>query len=193
MKVTEMMNKFGQPNLIDFPVRRRWLLIVSVGAIIFWLAEVTLTASATDRLREARQREHMYKQEYSQVSAQLATLNAEQLPLEVLEEKLAIETARFSRDGDIPALLEDISRIGAETGLVFSEFKPVELTALSYYTVLSVSVEIAGHYPQFIAFIDQLMSLPRIISMDRLQISAGEMGVVLRTRLLDYQYIEETL
>lgn len=97
---------------------------------------------------------------------------------EELEERLALYERHVSQlealipqSEEVPALLNDVSRVARETGVENSLLRPDANQAGAFYTKESYAVEVYGEYHDIGRFLSAIASLPRIITPVNLEIA----------------------
>ena len=92
-------------------------------------------------------------------------------------------------------LLDDISRIGLQSGLVFELFKPGKETAKEFYAELPINIRVKGNYHQFGNFVSGTAALPRIVTLHDFSITEakkGEAGMTMTATAKTYRYLEQS-
>jgi type IV pilus assembly protein PilO len=74
------------------------------------------------------------------------------------------------------ALLSDINQAGLGRGLQFELFKPGQVNVKDYYAELPIDIKIAGNYHDVGAFTSDIANLPRIVTLNNLNLVAGKDG-----------------
>ena len=97
---------------------------------------------------------------------------------------------------EVPNLLVDISQTGLAAGLQEKLFQPGTEKSNGFYAELPIKIRLVGSYHQFGAFVSGIAALPRIVTLDDIQIAPVDakgsydnltMDVTAKT----YRYIED--
>jgi type IV pilus assembly protein PilO len=72
------------------------------------------------------------------------------------------------------ALLSDINQAGVGRGLSFELFKPGQAQAKEYYAELPIAIKISGNYHDIGAFASDLAALPRIVTLNNLNVALNQ-------------------
>ena len=68
-------------------------------------------------------------------------------------------------DTEVPALLEDITRLGTANGLVFEEIRLLDEQDRSLYIELPLQIGVIGAYHDLATFISAMAGLSRIVTV----------------------------
>ncbi len=98
---------------------------------------------------------------------------------------------------EIPSLLTNISSKGTGSGLEVFLFKPQGENPKEFYAEIPVDIKVRGPYHNVGVFLDEISKLPRIVSVDNINMSspkkvAGEMFLDTNFKLITYRFIEPT-
>jgi len=130
------------------------------------------------------------------VTAELQKFKAQ---VEKLNMELKIALTQLPNEKEIPELLKTISRLGKESNLEFSLFRPRVEEPQQFYAKVPIELMILGNYHNTGMFFDKISKLPRIINvvdfsmtMAR-EIKGKESEVLIRTSCLvnTYRFIEK--
>ncbi|MFT3801338.1 MAG: type 4a pilus biogenesis protein PilO [Burkholderiaceae bacterium] len=118
--------------------------------------EVTLKAAFVDKMKQAVNLEILRKQK--EVVSTYVSMLEKQLPSKA----------------EMDALLSDINQAGVGRGLQFDLFKPGAVVARDYYAELPINVQLNGTYHDLGAFTSDISNLPRIVTLNNLNIQLQE-------------------
>lgn len=79
---------------------------------------------------------------------------------------------------EMDALLSDINQAGLGRGLAFLLFRPGQVALKDYYAELPIQVTVTGGYHDFGAFAGDIAHLPRIVTLNDLDIKADKDGAL---------------
>ena len=71
---------------------------------------------------------------------------------------------------EMDALLSDINQAGVGRGLQFELFRPGQVVVKDYYAELPIAIKLSGNYHDFGAFTSDIANLPRIVTLNNMQI-----------------------
>lgn len=118
--------------------------------------EQSLKTAYIDKMKQAVNLETLRKQK-EQVSTYVVMLE-KQLP----------------NKAEMDALLSDINQAGVGRGLQFELFKPGAVAVKDYYAELPISVRLSGGYHDLGAFTSDISNLPRIVTLNNINIQQQE-------------------
>ncbi len=111
-----------------------------------------------------------------------------------IEEMLAELVQQLPDSSEVPSLLIDITEAGARRGLEFVVFDPQQQELGDFYSTLPILMEVRGGYHELANFISDLAQMPRIVTVDDLEITADDQGGLTSSLVLKtYSYLAEGL
>lgn len=126
-------------------------------------------------------KEAKLKSEYTEKSQQavnLAALRAQKVQVDQYVERLQ---KQLPSKAEMAALLSDINQAGLGRGLQFELFKPGQVVVKDYYAELPINIKVTGNYHDIGAFASDMANLPRIVTLNNMQLSAPQAGGTLLT------------
>lgn len=147
------------------------LAVLVVGWFAYWSTqledldrtaaeEVTLKDAYKVKVQQAINLDGLRKQK-AQANEYVATLE-KQLPSKA----------------EMDALLSDINQAGLGRGLQFELFKPGQVVVKDYYAELPIDIKVVGHYHDVGAFTSDIANLPRIVTLNKMNLAVGKDGVL---------------
>jgi len=136
----------------------------------------------------------------AQQEKRLAVLKDAAAKLPALQEELAKAEAEFAHllsllpdQREIPALLETVSKLGAQVGLENILFQPQAEQAREFYAVIPIRLDLIGSYHQLGAFFDSMSKLDRILKVENLTMTRQRGGSALQVActLITYRFLEK--
>jgi type IV pilus assembly protein PilO len=92
---------------------------------------------------------------------------------------------------EMDALLSDINQAGVGRGLDFELFRPGQTNVKEYYAELPISIKLTGKYHDLGAFASDIANLPRIVTLNNLNLAAGKAGsLTLDATAKTYRYLD---
>ncbi len=88
-----------------------------------------------------------------------------------IEEAFMKDLAMLPDQKEIPALLDNVSRLGGEVGIENILFQPQNEQQLDYYNAVPIRLELVGTYHQMGAFLDKISKLDRILKVEDLNMT----------------------
>ncbi|MDB5756755.1 MAG: pilO [Burkholderia sp.] len=147
------------------------LLVLALGWYFYWdsqLEELSMGEQEEQRLREA----------YKGKVQQAVNLEALRKQKEQVGEYVATLEKQLPSKAEMDALLSDINQAGLGRGLQFELFKPGQVVVKEYYAELPIDIKITGNYHDVGAFTSDIANLPRIVTLNNLNLVAGKDGAL---------------
>ena len=147
-------------------------------------------------LQKAEADELDLRNQFENKQQRAANLDAYKAQLAEMERNFGAMLRQLPGKTEVPNLLVDISQTGLAAGLQEKLFQPGTEKSNGFYAELPIKIRLVGSYHQFGAFVSGIAALPRIVTLDEIQISPVEakgsydnltMDVTAKT----YRYIED--
>lgn len=187
-------------NELDFNESGEWPFSIKVVAIILLCALVLgggyhfIIKDKQAVLEKLEQTEIKLKSEFEDKQEKASNLEAYKVQMTEMKITFSAMLKQLPRKNEVADLLIDISRTGLVNGLEFELFKPEGERPIDFYAELPITMKVTGTYHQFSAFISDVASLPRIVTLHNLSMSplskGGDkmtMDIVAKT----YRYLDE--
>jgi type IV pilus assembly protein PilO len=143
--------------------------VVAAGYFGYWSGQ--FEEQEAGAAKEAR-----LKTEYTEKSQQavnLEALRAQKVQVDQYVERLQ---KQLPSKAEMAALLSDINQAGLGRGLQFELFKPGQVVVKDYYAELPINIKVTGSYHDIGAFASDMANLPRIVTLNNMQLSAPQAG-----------------
>lgn len=164
--------------------------IVGVGYWLYWSDLLT-------ELETGRQSEVSLRAEYTTKVAKAVNLEELRKQKLLVEQFVGVLEKQLPSRAEMDALLTDINQAGVGRGANLEQFKPGAVQVKEYYAELPIAVKVVGNYNDLGAFSSDIANLPRIVTLNNLQIvrqpksNQLEMAATAKTfRYLDKEEIE---
>ena len=147
------------------------LAVLALGWYFYWdgqLEELSMGEQEEQRLRDA----------YKSKVQQAVNLEALRKQKEQVGEYVATLEKQLPSKAEMDALLSDINQAGLGRGLQFELFKPGQVVVKEYYAELPIDIKITGNYHDVGAFTSDIANLPRIVTLNNLNLVAGKDGAL---------------
>ena len=147
------------------------LAVLALGWYFYWdgqLQELSMGEQEEQRLREA----------YKSKVQQAVNLEALRKQKAQVGEYVATLEKQLPSKAEMDALLSDINQAGLGRGLQFELFKPGQVVVKEYYAELPIDIKITGNYHDVGAFTGDIANLPRIVTLNNLNLVAGKDGAL---------------
>ena len=143
------------------------LAVLALGWFFYWDAQL-------EDLSQGERREQELREAYKSKVQQAVNLDALRKQKEQVGEYVATLEKQLPSKAEMDALLSDINQAGLGRGLQFELFKPGQVVVKDYYAELPIDIKITGSYHDVAAFTSDIANLPRIVTLNNLNLAAGK-------------------
>lgn len=172
------------------------ILIVFLCIIVAVAGYFLVTTPKLEELEKVEKEEIRLKSVFDEKAAKAANLDAYKQQLDEMRQSFGALLRQLPNKTEIETLLTDISQTGISSGLEIELFKPEGLIPKDFYAEYPIKLKVTGRYHQFAQFVSGVAALPRIVTLQNIEISPAdkEGGVKLSMELtaVTYQYLDET-
>lgn len=147
-------------------------------------------------LQKAQQEELDLRTQFENKQQRAANLAAYKAQLGEMERTFGAMRRQLPGRTEVPNLLVDISQTGLAAGLQEKLFQPMNEQQKGFYAELPIKIRLVGSYHQFGAFVSGIAALPRIVTLDDIQIkpvsaTGGFDNLTMDITAKTYRYIED--
>lgn len=167
-------NGLGGRHPGQWPLAPRVLCAVGVLLVVVLAGHFGYWSSQIEEQEIGAQEEEKLKNEYKGKIAQAINLDA------LRKQKVQVGNYVSSLEKQLPskaemaALLTDINNAGLGRGLSIEVFKPGQPVVKDYYAELPIDIRVVGNYHDIGAFTGDIANLPRIVTLNSLNLVAGK-------------------
>ena len=183
-------------NIGTAPAIVKVFLIVLLCIIVAVAGYFLVTTPKLEELDKVEKEETNLKAIFDEKAAKAANLDAYKQQLDEMRQSFGALLRQLPNKTEIETLLTDISQTGISSGLEIDLFKPEGLIPKDFYAEYPIKLKVTGRYHQFAQFISGVAALPRIVTLQNINIEPAEKegGVKLSMELtaVTYQYLDET-
>ncbi|MGH6622450.1 MAG: type 4a pilus biogenesis protein PilO [Burkholderiaceae bacterium] len=152
-----------------------WLVVIIACAVGGWFA---LWSSQRDQIDQLQGEEVKLKDEYKNKLQQAINLDELRKQREQVSQYVLTLEKQLPSKAEMDALLSDINQAGVGRGLDFELFRPGATNVREYYAELPIAIKVAGKYHDLGAFASDIANLPRIVTLNNLNVNAGKGGAL---------------
>lgn len=171
-------------------------LIVFLCIIVAVAGYFLVTTPKLEELEKAEKEETSLKAVFDEKASKAANLDAYKQQLDEMRQSFGALLRQLPNKTEIETLLTDISQTGISSGLEIDLFKPEGLIPKDFYAEYPIKLKVTGRYHQFAQFVSGVAALPRIVTLQNINIEPAEKdgGVRLSMELtaVTYQYLDES-
>ncbi len=149
--------------------------------------------SQYEELDAKRQEEAKLKDDWLSKKKQAINLDAYRNQLVEIERSFGALLKQLPNAAEMESLLVDINQAGLGRGLQFELFKPGTEAVKDFYAELPITVNLSGSYHDFGSFAGDIAKLPRIVTLNDINVVQGKSGEVLAlaTTAKTFRYLDE--
>lgn len=146
-----------------------------------------------EELDAKRQEEVKLKDDWLAKKKQAVNLDAYRNQLVEIERSFGALLKQLPNAAEMESLLVDINQAGLGRGLQFELFKPGAEAVKDFYAELPITVNLSGSYHDFGSFAGDIAKLPRIVTLNDINVTQGKAGEVLTlaTTAKTFRYLDE--
>ena len=146
-----------------------------------------------EELTRGRQQEETLKKDYLAKKTQAVNLDLHKQQLREIDTQFGALLKQLPNKAQMDALLVDINQAGLSRGLQFELFRPAPSeSAREFYSELPIQVKVLGTYHDMGAFAADVGQLPRIVTLNNVQIEAGKDGnLTMDVTARTFRYLDE--
>jgi len=176
----------------NWPLLPKVLILAGIVAVILVAGYLLDWRDQWDALEAARTEETKLKDQYAQKKAKAINFELYVQQLNEVEQSFGALVKQLPNRSEIDALLTDINQAGLGRGLQFELFKPAPKEKMAeFYAELPIRIKITGTYHDMGAFASDVAQLPRIVTLNDIQI-ANEKGVLaMDAEAKTFRYLDE--
>jgi type IV pilus assembly protein PilO len=163
-----------------------FVLVVFLGWVFFWRDQ-------WEALDQAREQEDKLRTEFAAKKVQAINLDLYVQQKKEIEDSFGMLLKQLPNKSEMDALLIDINQAGLGRGLQFELFKPAAQENFSdFYAELPISLKLTGNYHDIGAFASDIAQLPRIVTLNDINIASGKDSLVMEAVAKTYRYLDES-
>lgn len=163
-----------------------FILLVAAGAWFGWQAQY-------EELDAKRQEEDKLKQDWLTKKKQAVNLDAYRNQLVEIERSFGALLKQLPNAAEMESLLVDINQAGLGRGLQFELFKPGAEVVKDFYAELPITIVLTGSYHDFGYFAGDVAKLPRIVTLNDINVATGKTGdtLTMSATAKTFRYLDE--
>ncbi len=164
-----------------------FVLLLVAGWWFLWSDQLT-------ELEAKQQEEAVLKQQFLDKKRQAVNLDLYIQQLAEIDRSFGALLKQLPNKSEIEALLIEVNQAGLGRGLQFDLFRPGQEQIKDFYAELPIAVKINGNYHDFGAFAADIAKLPRIVTLNNIQMvptTGGALTLDATTKTFRYLDDEE--
>ena len=161
-----------------WPAVPKILALIGILAAILAAAYFLDTQGQIEELENGKVQEAKLKDDYLNKKKQSINLDLHKQQLREIDQSFGALLKQLPNRAQMDALLVDINQAGLGRGLQFELFKPGQVVVKEYYAELPIDIKITGNYHDVGAFTSDIANLPRIVTLNNLNLVASKDGTL---------------
>ena len=175
-----------------WPLIPKVTLLVGVFVVLLVAGWWFLWSDQLVELENKQKEEEVLKQQFLEKKKQAVNLDLYVEQLAEIDRSFGALLKQLPNKSEIEALLIEVNQAGLGRGLQFDLFRPGAEEVKDFYAVLPISVKINGGYHDFGAFAADIAKLPRIVTLNNINITPGQGGVLaLDATTKTFRYLDD--
>ncbi|OWW22329.1 type 4a pilus biogenesis protein PilO [Noviherbaspirillum denitrificans] len=162
----------------QWPIIPRVLCAFGTLLGVIALAWFLYLSSQQEELELGEQEEVKLREEYKTKVKQAINLDSLRKQRDQVNEYVSTLEKQLPSKAEMDALLSDINQAGLGRGLQFELFKPGQVVVKDYYAELPIDIKVTGSYHDIGAFTSDIANLPRIVTLNNLNLITGKDGTL---------------
>lgn len=157
-----------------WPTVPKAALLAGLVAAVLAIAWASYWRGQLDELDGQVREEERLKQEFAGKMKQAVNLEVLRQQKEQVSQYVSQLEKQLPSKAEMDALLSDINQAGVGRGLQFELFRPGQVVVRDYYAELPIAIKLSGNYHDFGSFTTDIANLPRIVTLNNVQITLPE-------------------
>ncbi|HVP33094.1 MAG TPA: type 4a pilus biogenesis protein PilO [Steroidobacteraceae bacterium] len=196
------MNLLEELQSLDPREPGRWPFAFRAGAVVLAYVAVTVGliyffvwSEQRPALEQHRAEEQALRQEFKTKHAKAVNLELYKQQLKDIERSFGALLRELPGKTEVPSLLVDISQTGLGAGLQEKLFQPEAEVKKDFYAEKPIKIRLTGSYHQFGEFVSGIAALPRIVTLDDINIKSDSKDAYdqlsMELTAKTYRYLDE--
>ena len=192
------MNLLDELRTLDYRQPGNWPWPIKIGAFLLAFLAIQVGAffllwqGQNEAIEAGRVEVDKQKQTFLEKKKLAVNLDAYKQQRAEIEQSFGALLKQLPNKSEMDALLIDINQAGLGRGLAFDLFKPSQTENFTeFYAELPVNLKVTGNYHDLGAFASDIANLPRIVTLNNLNLAAGKSGALtLDATAKTYRYLD---
>ena len=196
------MNLLEELRSLDPRDPGRWPLPFRAGAVAAAFVAVTIGLiyffvwnDQRPVLQQREAEEQSLRTEFKNKHAKAVNLDVYKQQLKDIERSFGALLRQLPGKTEVPSLLVDISQTGLGAGLSEKLFQPQAEVKKDFYAEKPIKIRLTGSYHQFGEFVSGIAALPRIVTLDDIDIKSDSKDAYdqlsMELTAKTYRYLDE--
>lgn len=192
MRLDEL-RRLNPRDIASWPLAPKLFALLVVMVVIVGAGYWFVWQHQLEELDTAKRKEEEFRTTFLEKKKRAINLEAYRKQLADIEQSFGALLKQLPNKSEMDALLTDINQAGLGRGLQFELFRPAGQESMSdFYAELPITLKVSGNYHDMGAFASDVAQLPRIVTLNELNVTAGKDGALTMDALAKtYRYLDE--
>jgi type IV pilus assembly protein PilO len=184
--------KLNPKDIGNWPIIPKALALCGLFILILFAGYWFDWQNQLAELDTAKEKESQLRETFISKKKQAVNLDTYRRQLKDLEQAFGALIKQLPNKAEMDALLTDINQAGLGRGLEFELFRPAATETLSeFYAERPISIRVTGNYHDIGAFASDVSRLPRIVTLNDINIIPGGQTLTMSAVAKTYRYLDE--
>lgn len=192
MNLQEFNNLADDPGSVSWAIKGGTLALV-LGVILF-LGYKLVIVDELDTLAGVEHKEQELRTTFEQRQKRASQLPQYVAQLAEMQHSFTTLLRELPSNTEIPGLILDISEKGLSNGLELELFEPRDEVQMGFYAEKPIKIIAKGSYQQLAAFVSDISGLPRIVTINNIDLKREDKSEHLRMEatVKTFRYLDDT-
>ena len=189
-----LANDFRNLNPKDvgaWPLAPRIATLLGMFALVLAAGWFLVCSDAIGTLELKQQEETKLREDFLSKKRQSVNLDLYVQQLNEIDRSFGALLKQLPNKAEVESLLIEINQSGMGRGLQFELFKPSPEIVKDFYAELPIQVKITGNYHDLGAFSADIAKLPRIVTLNNINITGTKDTLALEAVLKTFRYLDD--
>jgi len=173
-------------NAAKWPLPAKALLGCALAGLVLWVGDGMYLSPSRERLQGIEAQGVVLQRQVAEKAGLAASLEVRSLQFQAMQARFAGLLQQLPGASGVPALLEDIARLGAANAVLVDDIVLLDEQSRPLYIEQPLSLRVTGAYHDLAMFVSALGGLPRIVTVHDVALRVD--GAALRLELLAKTY-----
>ncbi|MBU1691907.1 MAG: type 4a pilus biogenesis protein PilO [Gammaproteobacteria bacterium] len=184
--------KLNPKDIGNWPIIPKVLALCGLFVLILFAGYWFDWQNQLADLDAAKEKESQLRETFISKKKQVVNLDTYRRQLKDLEQAFGALIKQLPNKAEMDALLTDINQAGLGRGLEFELFRPANNEILSeFYAERPISIRVTGNYHDLGAFASDVSRLPRIVTLNEINITPSGQTLTMSAVAKTYRYLDE--
>lgn len=175
-----------------WPTLPKTALLVALFAAICLAAYTFYWRGLMEEVEKGVKHEQKLRADFQRKMRKAVNLTSLRKQKEQVAQYVSVLEKQLPSKAEMDALLSDINQAGVGRDLQFELFKPGAVAVREYYAELPIDIKLVGGYHEFGHFASDVANLPRIVTLNNVEVMWNEPSGQLEMRAVakTYRYLD---